>query len=268
MTNTIGIMGCGWLGLPLAKSLIAEGYTIHGTTTSKEKLSVLEQAGINAFHVSISATKVSGAIADFLRPCDTIIINVPPRLRNNGVIESYVAKMQCLVAHIKVSTVKNVIFVSSTSVYGDEQGEVTEKTTPIPTTESGKQLLESEQLFEQTTEFKSTIVRFGGLIGPDRHPVTMLSGRENLKNGTAPVNLIHLTDCILILKQIIGQQQWGEIFNAVHPSHPPKQEYYRQKALEKGLEPPKYYPSTHKTHKTINSCKLFLTKMHTDFTPL
>ncbi len=261
-------MGCGWLGLPLAKNLLAEGYTVNGTTTSEEKLPVLAKAGIHAFLISVSETEVDGDIQGFLNPCEIIIINVPPGLRGDGAKASYVGKMKCLLTHIKESPVKKVIFVSSTSVYGDEQGEVTEETLPIPTTESGKQLLESELLFKNSTGFKSSIVRFGGLIGPDRHPVTMLSGRKNLQNGDAPVNLIHLNDCILVLQRIINEEQWEATFNAVHPNHPQKQDYYTKKALERGLEPPKFLISPSKTHKIISSNNLYLTKMYSDFTSI
>lgn len=261
-------MGCGWLGFSLAKSLIREGYTINGTTTTEKKLSVLNKAGINAFHVSITETKIQGAIDDFLEPCEVLIINVPPGLRGIGAKESYVAKMQLLLEHIKASGVKKVIFVSSTSVYGDDQGEVTEENIPIPTTESGKQLLKSEDLFYNQADFKTTIIRFAGLIGPDRHPVTMLTGKENLKNGNAPVNLIHLNDCIFIIKQIIHQNQWGKLFNAVHPAHPSKELYYTQTAIVRGLEPPKYGTSIPKNHKTINSSSPFLAKIRSNFTSL
>lgn len=176
--------------------------------------------------------------------------------------------MKLLIEPIKKNAVKKIIFVTSTSVYGNEQGKVTEKTRPIPTSESGKQLLESELLFQNQTDFKTTIVRFGGLIGPDRHPITMLSGKENLKNGNAPVNLIHLNDCVLILKQIIRENQWDETLNAVHPEHPTKEHYYTRTAIAKGLEPPKYGASISKNYKIIHSCSTFLTNIHADFTSL
>lgn len=261
-------MGCGWLGLPLAKSLIADGYTVNGSTTSEEKIPTLAQAGIRAFHISITESEVKGDIDAFLKSCEVLIINVPPGLRGAGTKASYVKKMRSLISAIEKTSVEKVVFVSSTSVYGDGQGEVSEEIIPIPTTESGKQLVESELLFKNSTKFKTTILRFGGLIGPDRHPVTMLSGRENLTNGDAPVNLIHLNDCMLVIKAIIEQELWGETLNAVHPSHPPKQEYYREKALQKGIAPPKYPKSTLKTHKIIKSSKSFLIKLYPEFTSL
>ena len=48
MKTTVGIMGCGWLGLPLAQSLIEKGFNVKGTTTSFEKLSVLTNIGIES----------------------------------------------------------------------------------------------------------------------------------------------------------------------------------------------------------------------------
>lgn len=268
MNNTIGIIGCGWLGLPLAKSLIAEGYSIFGTTTSKDKLRLLKKEGIHAFQIELSESEVKGPIQDFLKSCETLIVNVPPKMRESGPQTSYVEKMQQLLKQLQNSTIAHVVFVSSTSVYSDAQGTVTEETIPKPSSESGKQLLECEQLFANTTEFKSTIVRFGGLIGPDRHPITVLSGKQNLKNGDAPVNLIHLNDCIVIVKEIIKQQQWGKTFNAVHPAHPTKRDYYTQKAIEKNVEPPNYTASLPKTYKIIKFCSNFLIKMSANFTSL
>lgn len=33
---TVSILGCGWLGLPLAEQLLAEGYSVKGSTTRAE----------------------------------------------------------------------------------------------------------------------------------------------------------------------------------------------------------------------------------------
>ena len=41
--NKIGIIGCGWLGLPLAKEFISNNYKVKGSTTTKEKLKISEK---------------------------------------------------------------------------------------------------------------------------------------------------------------------------------------------------------------------------------
>lgn len=255
MTNTIAIMGCGWLGLPLAKVLVADGCQIHGSTTSKEKMGKLTAASIHPFLISLSEDGIEGDIEGFLSNVDALVINVPPKLRG-GHKENYVKKMQLLQGAIQSSEVKKIVFVSSTSVYGDIDGEVTENTTPEPVTESGKQLVVSEDIFRNDNSIEATIIRFGGLIGPDRHPVNMLSGRKNLSNGNAPVNLIHLNDCIKIIIEILQKNWWGETFNGVYPYHPTKQEYYTSKAIGKGLQVPDYNADSVKKGKIVPSYKL------------
>lgn len=255
MTNTIAIIGCGWLGLPLAKVLIADGCQIHGSTTSEEKIGILNESGILPFLISLSEDAIEGDIEGFLSHVDALVINVPPKLRGDST-ENYVKKMQLLHEAIKASTVKNVIFVSSTSVYGDIDGKVTEETTPEPVTESGKQLVVSEDIFRQDNSLEATILRCGGLIGPDRHPVTMLSGRKNLSNGNAPVNLIHLNDCIKIIIEILKKNWWGETLNGVYPYHPTKQEYYTSKAIRIGLQIPDYKTDSDKKGKIVTSYTL------------
>ena len=203
MTKNIGILGCGWLGLPLAKKLIEKGYSVNGTTTSSNKLKVLQNAGINPFTVRLSETGIEGDIEGFFSGIETLIINIPPKLRGKQT-ESYVEKIKFLIAAIRKGQVSKIIFVSSTAVYGNAEGEVSEESPTQPTTESGKQLVACETLFTNEKGFQTTIIRFGGLIGPDRHPVTMLSGREQLSNGNHPINLIHLDDCIHLIMNVLS----------------------------------------------------------------
>jgi len=260
LSNRIGVIGCGWLGLPLAISLMENGYTIHGSTTSDEKLSHLKKEGIVPFRISLSEDKIEGPISDFLQNLNILIVNVPPKLRGENK-ENYVAKMQLLYQEVKKSSVQKVVFVSSTSVYGDVDGEVSEDTIPKPSTESGKQLLAAEKIFANDKDFHTTIIRFGGLIGPNRHPITMLSKKQNLANGNAPINLIHLNDCIKIIRLVIENSWWNEVINGVYPEHPSKQKYYTSEAKKRGLQVPDYKVDNSKKGKKVRSKVLLNVKM-------
>jgi nucleoside-diphosphate-sugar epimerase len=138
---------------------------------------------------------------------------------------------------------------------------VTEETKTCPETESGRQLVAVEQLLQTNIHFKTTILRFGGLIGEDRHPIRFLAGRKNLENPKAPINLIHQTDCIGIIMTILRQAQndkweWNETFNAVAPFHPSREQYYTQKAIDLGLELPQFNSESPTFGKTILSTKV------------
>ena len=260
-------MGCGWLGLPLAMAFVEGSYLVRGTTTSEYKLGMLKKEGVTPFLISLSEEKIVGNISNFLVDAEVLVINIPPKLRG-GNKENYVKKMQLLLESVKAAKTKKVIFVSSTSVYGDINAEVTEETIPKPSTESGKQLLASENLFKNTPELQTTIIRFGGLIGPDRHPVTMLSGRKGLTNGNAVINLIHVEDCIGIIKAIIQDDWWDELFNGVYPYHPTKQEYYSSEAQKRGLTIPEYSNTSLHSGKKIESRRLIHVKKHHFNTPI
>jgi len=239
MSKTIAIAGLGWLGKPFALHLQNLGYRVKGSATSLEKATVLQKSGFDAYHLEISESGVSGSPKAFLENVDYLVIMIPPGLRRNTGA-NYVLKMTHLLTEIEKSKVRKVILVSSTSVYDDAQGKVTERSLPKPAGAAGKQLLDVEQLFFTSEKIKTSIIRFGGLFGGSRQPTRYLAGRDNLIDGNAPVNLIHRSDCIGILTEIIKQDAFGHIFNAVTPQHPTKSDYYTKKAVQLGLVPPSF----------------------------
>ena len=251
----ISILGCGWLGFPLAKALLENGFTVNGSTTSTEKILSLKNVGISPFLIELGEVAINGNVSEFFDESQVLIIDIPPKLRGTST-ENFVAKIKKLIPFIEKSGIKKVVFVSSTSVYSDENLFVTEETIANPDSESGIQLLSCEQLLQNNSHFKTTVVRFGGLIGDDRNPIRFLAGRTNIENPNAPINLIHQEDCIGILLKIIESNCWGETFNAVAPFHPSREAYYTQKAKEYDLELPIFATSKPSIGKTILSDKL------------
>ncbi len=257
----ISILGCGWLGFPLAKSLISIGFKVNGSTTTPDKIDVLKDAKINPFliclndSIDINSENIKNEFNLFLKNSEILIINIPPKLRGDC-NENFVQKIYNLIPHIEDSNIKKVIFISSTSVYSDENIVVTENSIAVPETESGKQLLEVENLLFENSNFETTIIRFGGLIGEDRNPIKFLSGRKNIENPEGPVNLIHQIDCIGIIETIIKLNCWGEIFNGVAPHHPSRKDYYTRKAIDQNLPLPEFDCSKPSVGKTILSDKV------------
>ncbi len=253
----ISILGCGWLGLPLAKALRAKGFSVNGSTTSENKLSILENSGIKPFLIAVSSEGIQGNLNDFLNDSETLIIDIPSKLKGDA-NENFVAKIQNLALEIEKSCIKKVLFISSTSVYSDTENIpiITEEDIPNPDTESGRQLFESENLLLNNPKFSATVLRFGGLIGEDRHPIKFLAGRENIENPDGPINLIHQKDCIEVILKIIEKDSWNTVFNAVAPIHPTRKEYYTQKAENLGLDLPKFNAEKKSVGKIIDSSKV------------
>lgn len=260
--NKISILGCGWLGLPLAKKLIENGYEVKGSTTSESKLELLKNAGISPYQIKLEENEITGNMESFLENTDVLLVDVPPKLRGDFT-ENFVQKIKNLIPFVENSKVEKVLFVSSTSVYGDTFPiqELDEESALNPDTESGKQLVEVEKLLQSNENFQTTILRFGGLIGPERNPAKFLAGKENVANPNAPINFIHQEDCIGIICAMLRQVEndnwkWNDTFNAVTPNHPNRENYYTEKALEMNLKVPTFVKDSNSIGKKISSKKL------------
>jgi len=75
--KTISILGCGWLGFPLAKELMNDGYFVRGATTSADKLKNLESEGIDPYLVHFNPKLFSDRGEDFFKS-ECLFINIPP----------------------------------------------------------------------------------------------------------------------------------------------------------------------------------------------
>lgn len=264
--NKISILGCGWLGLPLAKSLLSKGYEVKGSTTSESKLGLLKNAGISPFQIQLEADQIIGNMEEFLKETDVLVIDIPPGLRRETSTSNemtFVNKVKTLIPFIEKSGAQKVIFMSSTSVYGDSFPivEITEETQPNPDTESGKQLVIAETLLQSNPNFKTTVIRFGGLLGEDRHPVKFLAGRTNVENPDAPVNMIQREDCIGVIEKALefarnDKWEWNQTFNAVAPQHPTRKNYYHKKADILNLPLPTFAENSESKGKMISSKKV------------
>lgn len=250
----VSVLGCGWLGLPLAAELVKRGYSVKGSVRSNLKFPALIKAGIQPYVLEL-LPEISGSNTAGFFSCDTLIVNFPPERRPD--IEQFLAaQLEALLTEVIENKIGHVLFISSTSVYPDVNRIVMEDDRLQPEKGSGKALVLAEAMLLERSEFTTTVVRFGGLVGPDRLPGRFLAGKKNIPNGDAPVNMIHQQDCIEIICQIIKQQVWGEVFNAAADEHPLRKDYYSAAALQAGLDLPEFAIETETSFKVISSEKL------------
>ena len=253
----IAILGCGWLGLELGKILAAKNHTVRGSVTSLEKISALRQAGIIPYSIKLFEKGIQGDIKSFLSKIETLIIDIPPGLRKNPEI-NFVEKIRNLIPYMESREIKNVIFISSTTVYEASENVpvYTEEAATDNKNDVAVQLRNVELLLLNNPKFNTTVLRFGGLLGPQRHPVNTLAGQVEINNPTAPVNLIHRKDCIRIIEKVLEKPQRELILNAVYPEHPKREKYYQTIAAERNLEEPKFDHSAPSKGKMVSSKKI------------
>lgn len=234
-TKTISILGCGWYGKALAKALANDGYVVKTATRKAEKLAELTQLGTTAFLIDLADQNVLKT-SDFFNT-DVLFISMPPS--RTAEQTSYLTQIKWI-AEVIAFKVKQVILISSTGVYADDNWIVDESIPANAASGNGKIMIDAEQYLQQQTGFTTTIIRFAGLIGPDRNLAKHFTGKTGIANGLAPINFIHLTDCIGLSKAIITQKAFGNLYHGVSPEHPTRQDFYTKACVAQGWEKPSF----------------------------
>jgi nucleoside-diphosphate-sugar epimerase len=225
----------------LAERFVTQGYRLKISTTSPFRLPTL--AGLPGEACIVDIGKSLDDIDAFLQS-DTLIVNITCK---------DIDGFERLVRKIEGSEIESVLFVSSTSVYPVSGKVVSEA---VGEESPDHPLVIIENLFRQSEQFRTTIVRFAGLIGGSRHPGRFFRGGKTVKNPDANVNLIHRDDCINILDRIVTNDIWDETFNACADSHPSKREFYSHAARMMGAPLPDFEDSAVRSFKIIDNRKL------------
>ncbi|MCS7019719.1 MAG: SDR family oxidoreductase [Cytophagales bacterium] len=236
MMQTISILGCGWLGMPLARRLSEMGYRVKGATRTPEKLAQIEAQGATACWVTLPAQNANDQLSELL-VCDLLIINIPPQ-RRHAAFSAHEQHIDYLTAQMKKQQSRpHIIYVSSTSVYRDTHEVVTENAALNSPQEDV--IVYAEQLLHN--QWGASILRCGGLMGYDRIPGKYFIGRV-VDTGDIPVNFIHRDDVIGLLLAMIQQKAVHQVYNAVAPLHPTRREVYLANAAKFGWQPPVFVP--------------------------
>jgi nucleoside-diphosphate-sugar epimerase len=234
----IAVVGCGWLGLPLAINLQKSGHNIVATCRSEQKASELAKWGFETEKFELGDELTHDRLAKLFK-ARVLVLNIPVG-RKSPTTEHYVQHMQALLKHVATSQIQNIIFISTTSVYGDTSAIVTEQSPPHPQTQSGKINLAVEVLVREYFAGRSTIIRAAGLVGEDRHPANYLAGKIGLLNPDIVVNLIHQDDVVCAISTVIKKHIWGQTLHLSASEHPTRAEYYSWAADKLNLNPPKF----------------------------
>ena len=239
------VLGCGWLGLPLAAALVQAGHRVTGTTTSPEKQPQLIKAGVEPLLLSLSPTPTAA-----LPACpDAVVLAFPPSSRRQGP-EFHARQMQGVLS-LFTEQKPPLVYVSSTGVYPEADGLFMENSPLQP----GHPVARAEAVL-RAGGHPLTVVRMGGLMGGDRVGIKYFSGKPT-DQGDAPVNFIHRDDAVGILLFVLEKGFLDETFNAVAPQHPTRRKLYTAQARRLEVPPPQFTrPAAPPPQRLVSSEKI------------
>ncbi len=203
MNERILIAGCGRIGTRLGLQLAEQAMTVYGLRRSARPLPpTITPIRANVAEDRDLADKLPSAL-------DRVyIILTPDQYDDDGYKRSYVDGSARLVEALRASGNAHcrVIFVSSTGVYEQSDGQWVDEESPTqPTRFSGQRLLEAEAI-AATHAGEAISVRFGGIYGPGREALLRRVRNGGSCQAEPPLytNRIHEDDCVDILAHLGG----------------------------------------------------------------
>jgi nucleoside-diphosphate-sugar epimerase len=234
------ILGCGYLGRRVASRWRERGEKVFAVTQMGDRAEELAAAGLDPL------------VADVTRPdtlrslpaADTVVYAIGfdragSASRRQVVVDGLRAVLDALPGNTG-----RIIYISSTAVYGNTEGDWVDEHTPCrPPRENGRLVLSAEELLRaHPLGSRAIVLRLAGLYGPGRIPRIrdLLAGRPVPVAAEAVVNLIHVDDAASVVLAA-EERAWPPATYVVSDGHPvPRREFYRHLAELLRLPPPTF----------------------------
>jgi len=213
---TVLIIGCGDLGINLGRELLEEGHQVIGLRRNVE---ALKDTGITPLALDLDS--LEEADAKSLPQADYVVYTVSAdRFEESAYQSAYPEGLKRVLSVMEQHKTppRRVFFVSSTSVHGQQEGEVVNEESPTdPTSFSGTLMCEAEQALINHP-LPGTVIRFSGIYGPGRDRLIhqVAEGRVAAITPVVYSNRIHRDDCTGIIAHLIRYQERGETLDDIY----------------------------------------------------
>lgn len=211
----IAIIGCGYVGSALGARLVELGHQVTGTTTSASRLRELVDLGIRPVLTDVAELR---SHPELFADQNALFLTIAAGKHGRDYRDVYLRGVRAVLQAARDTGIGQVIYTSSTSVYGQHDGEWVDEDSPIePASETGRILRQAElELLEGAAQqgLIGSVLRLAGIYGPGRGPANRIrfcAGQERT-DGRAWVNLIHREDIVTALVALLSRP-WGGILN-------------------------------------------------------
>lgn len=240
------IFGCGYLGQRVARRLLDGGKDVHVFTRSPERAESLTGKGYRTLVGDVTRPET---LRD-LPAAETVLFAVGfDRLAHQSVLDVYPVGLKNVLNALPAG-VKQLVYISTTGVYGSADGGwVDEQTSPAPHRDGGRASLAAEEVLAGHPLGKtSLILRLAGIYGPGRIPYQdkLRAGEPLAAPSEGWLNLIHVDDAASI---VLAAADWNlsrgdaagpHIFCVADGQPVVRGNYYREVARRIGAPPPKF----------------------------
>ena len=212
------ILGCGYIGTALAHDLAAQGKRVVAV-----KRDVSQQPFV---HPNVAWRQGDVTQAEGLPweegPYTDVVYSVSSSHGDSLAYEkAYVQGLQSVMPHLKpLPSLRRFVYLSSTGVYGQNEGQWVDESMPAdPPGKNPQLLVQAENLVLEASQrwgIPGVVLRLSGIYGPNRcHALQrLLSGMVQLElPGDRWVNMIHQQDVVRTILATFIHGPAGSVFN-------------------------------------------------------
>ena len=221
------VIGCGYIGRATAQAWAGQGDIVYAMTRSQDRAEDFKEAGWHPVVADITDVRSLPEVPEV----DTVLFAVGmDRSRYDSIREVYVNGLANIISWLP-ETIDQLIYVSSTGVFGQSNGEEINESSPAePVREGGRACLEAERLLANSRfGDRSTILRLAGIYGPGRIPsLQKIKGRAwTTLNPDGHINLIHRDDAVTAILKTAELGIKGEMILVSDGVAPLRRDYYQ-----------------------------------------
>src|SRR5258705_7750008 len=215
------VVGCGYVGKPLAEALAAQNHEVFGVA----RAAVSFTANVTALACDITRAE---DVARLPVQYDWVINTVSSTRGGAEEYRSvYLKGTQNLLNHLRFA---QYVFTSSTSVYAQSDGSVVTESSPAePTSATSRILREAEQLLLSSRRLV-IILRLAGIYGPGRGHLFLQFLRNEARlhgEGGRFLNMIHRDDAVDAIIRALQHGPAGEIYNVADSEPVTEREFFQ-----------------------------------------
>ncbi len=233
------IVGCGYLGIRVADRWVAAGDQVHVITRSTDRATRLAARGFQPLLGDVT----DPATFPSLPRVDTALWAVGHDRQSGKLIrEVYVDGLRNVSAALSSGT-DRVVYISSTGVYGQQNGERVDETSHCePRRAGGRACLDAEQhLLASTWSDRTVILRLAGIYGLRRLPSLqqLVLGQPLCSDPDGVINLIHVDDAVDAVVRVADLRLALPRIYLIADGHPVgRRAFYRELARQVHAPPP------------------------------
>jgi len=233
------IIGHGYLGQRVAKLWLAQGHSVWATTRRHQGAAELQDLGITPVLCDVLAPDPLRALPRFSSVLYCVGFD---RGAGQTMRDVYVNGLGRVLDAL--TPPERFLYVSSTSVYGQTNGDWVEETSATePEEESGRIVLDAENVLREKLN-TAMILRFAGIYGPGRllRQKSIMAGEVIHADPERWLNLIHVDDGAAAVLAAEGRGTPGDVYNVCDDEPTPRRLFYEQLAAVLNAPPPRFEP--------------------------